>query len=91
MLLGGCRVPAPELRWLRPHRRREHGYTRYMRASLCLLALAFCAWIVCVAAFVMRGIDARGGLEPRAALRWGLGVVLSLVAWGVLRARAHDA
>lgn len=54
-----------------------------------LAALAFAGWVVCTAGLLLRGLGPRGRLRPRAALRWGLGAVLLLVAWAVLLATAH--
>lgn len=54
-----------------------------------LAALAFAGWVVCTAGLLVRGLGPRGRLRPRAALRWGLGAVLSFVAWAVLLATAH--
>lgn len=54
-----------------------------------LASLAFLTWLVAVGAFVTRGIDARGRLRPRAALRWGMAAIASLVAWTVLLALSH--
>ncbi|MEM7151616.1 MAG: hypothetical protein AAF799_02195 [Myxococcota bacterium] len=54
-----------------------------------LAALAFAIWVLCVALFVVRGLDAKGRLRPRAAFRTGLGALVSLVAWMVLLASSH--
>ena len=54
-----------------------------------LSALAFALWVLCVAAFVVQGLDAKGRLRARAAFRWGLGALVSLVAWMVLLASSH--
>lgn len=53
-----------------------------------LAALAFLTWLLSSAAFVARGIDAKGRLVPRRATRWGAAVLVSLVAWCVLLATA---
>jgi hypothetical protein len=58
-----------------------------LRANLA--ALAFATWVACTAGVLVRGLDPRGRLRPRPALRWGLGAVISLVAWAVLLATAH--
>lgn len=47
-------------------------------------ALAFAAWLVTSAGFVLRALDAQGRLRPRAALRWGGASLVLLVAWSVL-------
>jgi hypothetical protein len=54
-----------------------------------LAALAFAGWVACTAGLLVQGLDPRGRLRPRPALRWGLGAVLCLVAWAVLLATAH--
>jgi hypothetical protein len=54
-----------------------------------LAALAFVGWVVGVAGMLVGGLDARGRLRPRAALRWGVVAVLCLLAWTVLLAGAH--
>lgn len=53
-------------------------------------ALAFVGWVACVVGLLARGLGARGRLRPRPALRWGVAVVLFMVAWMVLLATAHD-
>ncbi len=55
-----------------------------------LAALAFLGWAACIAGFVVQGIDPRGRLRPRPALRWGLGVLALLVAWTVLLTVSHS-
>lgn len=54
-----------------------------------LAALAFAGWVACTAGLLLRGLQPRGRLRPRPALRWGLGAVVCLVAWAVLLATAH--
>lgn len=54
-----------------------------------LAALAFLGWLGGVVGFLLRGIDERGRLRPRAALRWGLAAIVLLLAWMVLLARSH--
>jgi hypothetical protein len=49
-----------------------------------LAAFAFVAWLVAVAGFFMRGLDAQGRVRPRPGLRWGGASLLLLVAWMVL-------
>lgn len=44
-------------------------------------AACFAAWLVACIGFFMRGIDGKGRLEPRLALRWGAAVLVLLVAW----------
>ncbi|MEX1363308.1 MAG: hypothetical protein AB1Z98_09295, partial [Nannocystaceae bacterium] len=58
-----------------------------LRANLA--ALAFVGWLVCVAGFVLRGVDPRGRLRPRGAVRWGLAALGLLVAWAGLLASSH--
>jgi hypothetical protein len=47
-------------------------------------ALLFAAWAVSCLGFFARGIDAKGRLNPRPALRWGGSVLLLLIAWILL-------
>ena len=47
-------------------------------------ALAFVGWIVATVGFVLRGIDARGHLRPKSAVRWGVAAVVLLAAWALL-------
>jgi len=54
-----------------------------------LAALSFVGWLVALGGFVLRGIDPRGRVQPRAALRWGGAALGLLVAWAVLLATAH--
>jgi hypothetical protein len=51
------------------------------RARSLLAAACFAAWLVACIGFFMRGIDGKGRLEPRPALRWGAAVLVLLVAW----------
>lgn len=52
------------------------GRGRSLSAAAC-----FAAWLIACIGFFMRGIDGKGRLEPRLALRWGAAVLLLLVAW----------
>jgi hypothetical protein len=52
---------------------------RSLSASAC-----FAAWLIACIGFFMRGIDGKGRLEPRPALRWGAAVLVLLVAWVTL-------
>jgi len=54
-----------------------------------LAGLAFVAWLVTSAGFVLRGLDGEGRLRARPALRWGGGSVVMLVTWAVLLATAN--
>jgi hypothetical protein len=47
-------------------------------------AACFVAWLVACVGWFVRGIDGKGRLQPRLALRWGAAVLLLLVAWVVL-------
>jgi hypothetical protein len=49
-----------------------------------LAALAFLGWLLTSAGFILRGLDARGRIRPRPALRWGGASVILLVTWAVL-------
>jgi len=49
-----------------------------------LAAFAFVGWLAAVAAFFVRGLDARGYLRPGPAVRWGLAALVLLAAWMVL-------
>lgn len=51
------------------------------RARSLSAAACFAAWLVACIGFFMRGIDGKGRLEPRLALRWGAAVLMLLVAW----------
>jgi hypothetical protein len=47
-------------------------------------AIAFIGWIAATVGFVLRGIDARGHLRPKSAVRWGIAALALLAAWAVL-------
>ena len=49
-----------------------------------LAAFAFVGWLFASAGFVLRGLDAKGRIRPRSALRWGGMSLLLLVAWALL-------
>lgn len=51
------------------------------RARSLSAAACFAAWLVACIGFFMRGIDGKGRLEPRSALRWGAAALLLLVVW----------
>lgn len=51
------------------------------RGRSLLAALCFVVWLGACVGFFWRAIDGRGHLEPRAGLRWGLAVLLSLIGW----------
>ena len=53
-----------------------------------LAGLAFVAWLVACAGFVLRGLDDHGALRARPALRWGGASVVMLVAWAALLVNA---
>ncbi|TPV93976.1 MAG: hypothetical protein B7733_17495 [Myxococcales bacterium FL481] len=52
-------------------------------------AVAFVAWVAASVGFVVTGVDARGRLRAKQAVRWGMGVVALLVAWILLGGPAH--
>jgi hypothetical protein len=54
------------------------------RARSLSAAACFVAWLVACVGWFVRGIDGKGRLQPRLALRWGAAVLLLLVAWVVL-------
>lgn len=47
-------------------------------------ALAFVGWIATTVGFVLRGIDARGHLRPKSAVRWGVAALVLLATWALL-------
>lgn len=47
-------------------------------------ALCFAAWLVSCIGFFARGVDAKGRLIPRPALRWGGSALLLLILWILL-------
>src|SRR5690606_30132021 len=47
-------------------------------------ALCFVAWLGACVGFFSKGIDAKGRLVPRPALRWGGSVLVLLIAWILL-------
>ncbi|HLT36090.1 MAG TPA: hypothetical protein VK034_07385 [Enhygromyxa sp.] len=49
-----------------------------------LAAACFAGWLVACVGFFVRGIDGKGRLIPRPALRWGGLALLLLVAWLLL-------
>jgi hypothetical protein len=49
-----------------------------------LAAFAFLGWLLSTGGFIVRGLDAKGRLRPRPALRWGGASLALLVAWIVL-------
>jgi len=51
------------------------------RVGVTIAALAWIAWVVVSARFLLRGIDARGRLVPGVGTRWGLAALVMLVAW----------
>lgn len=54
------------------------------RGRSLLAALCFAAWLVSCIGFFARGVDAKGRLIPRPALRWGGSTLLLLIAWILL-------
>ena len=48
-----------------------------------LASLGFLGWVVSVGGFIARGLDARGRVRGRAAVRWGLAFLISLGTWMV--------
>lgn len=53
------------------------------RAPRVLAAATWIAWVLASAAFLLRGVDARGRLVPGTGTRWGLLSIALLVAWMV--------
>ena len=51
------------------------------RGVAALASLCFLGWIVAAGGFLLRGLDARGRLRPRLAVRWGAAFLLMLVGW----------
>lgn len=51
------------------------------RARSLSAAACFVGWLIACVGFFVRGIDAKGRLEPRTALRWGAAVLALLVAF----------
>lgn len=49
-----------------------------------LAAACFAAWLITCVGFFVFGIDAKGRLEPRLALRWGGSALALLIAWILL-------
>lgn len=47
-------------------------------------ALCFAAWLVSCVGFLATGVDAKGRLIPRPALRWGGSALLLLILWILL-------
>ncbi len=54
-----------------------------------MAAFAFLGWLGAVGGFLLRGLDERGRLRARPALRWGGAALVLLVVWAVLLATAH--
>jgi hypothetical protein len=54
------------------------------RGRSLLAALCFAAWLVSCVGFFARGVDAKGRLIPRPALRWGGSALLLLILWILL-------
>ncbi|MFO7561139.1 MAG: hypothetical protein R6X02_00745 [Enhygromyxa sp.] len=54
------------------------------RGRSLLAAFCFAAWLVACVGFFARGVDAKGRLRPRPALRWGGMVLAWLLAWILL-------
>jgi hypothetical protein len=51
------------------------------RGRSLLAAACFAAWLIACIGFFVRGIDGKGRLEPRPALRWGAAVLVLLLGW----------
>lgn len=59
----------------------DEDATASSRARSLSAAACFAAWLVACIGFFMRAIDGKGRLEPRPALRWGVALLVLLVAW----------
>lgn len=51
------------------------------RARSLFAALCFVAWLGACVGFFARGLDGKGRLDPRPALRWGGSLLLLLIGW----------
>jgi hypothetical protein len=51
------------------------------RVRSLIAAACFAGWLIACVGFFLRGVDGRGRLEPRSALRWGAAALVLLVAW----------
>lgn len=63
-------------RWAAELEREPSSRARSLGAAAC-----FFAWLIACVGFFARGIDGKGRLLPRPALRWGAAVLVLLVAW----------
>lgn len=54
-----------------------------------LASLAFVAWLVSVTGFLVWGLDEKGRLRPRPALRVGLVALVCLLGWTIALASSH--
>jgi hypothetical protein len=54
------------------------------RGRSLLAALCFAIWLGSCVGFFVRGIDGKGRLIPRPAVRWGFALLASLIAWLLL-------
>jgi hypothetical protein len=73
---GEAGTPADSARWTAELDGSPSGRARSLSAAAC-----FAAWLIACIGFFMRGIDGKGRLEPRSALRWGGAMLVLLVAW----------
>jgi hypothetical protein len=71
-------IPADSARWAAELDEDPMGTSRVRSLSA---AACFAAWLIACIGFFTRGIDGKGRLEPRPALRWGAAVLVLLVAW----------
>ena len=67
---------ADSARWATELEEQPTSRVRSLAASACFLA-----WLIACVGFFLQGIDGKGRLEPRPALRWGAAALVLLVAW----------
>jgi hypothetical protein len=73
--------PADSARWAAELDELDEHSLGSGRGRSLLAAACFAAWLIACIGFFMRGIDGKGRLEPRSALRWGAAMLVLLVAW----------
>jgi hypothetical protein len=72
-------APADSVRWAAELD--EVSSMRSSRARSLSAAACFVGWLIACIGFFIQGIDGKGRLEPRPALRWGAASLVFLVAW----------